>query len=135
MNSSCPGRALCTPDPVELQYLPLSDDDWNHGVCNHVSPFFDLRWLTPSQRQPTGAPYTLSTPVEVKMGKFTRLAQASHLLSRVLRHICDSMTDQRFLKEEREMLDQAIRSLLSLTVAEEMSCEVSYCSPVALLGR
>lgn len=69
------------------------------------------------------------------MGKFARLAQASHLLSRVLRHVSDTAASQGFLDDEKETLDRALRSLLSLTVSEESQCGISYCSPVALLGR
>jgi hypothetical protein len=70
------------------------------------------------------------------MGKFARLAQATHLLGRVLRHIRDPTTDKRFLSEEREALDRALRSLLSLTVDEEMAdTDTAFCSPMALLGR
>ncbi|KAL7920327.1 hypothetical protein ACQKWADRAFT_162010 [Trichoderma austrokoningii] len=69
------------------------------------------------------------------MGKFARLAQATHLLGRVLRHIRDPTADEAFLSEEREALDRALRSLLLLTVAEEMSdIDTAFCSPVALLG-
>ncbi|KAM0256108.1 hypothetical protein ACHAQJ_005195 [Trichoderma viride] len=118
MLDSCPRRALCTPDPIERQYLPMADDDWNQGT------------------QLSGPPHKLSTPVEVKMGKFARLAQATHLLGRVLRHIRDPTTDTGFLSEEREALDRALRSLLSLTVAEEMAgTDTAFCSPMALLGR
>lgn len=70
------------------------------------------------------------------MGKFARLAQATHLLGRVLRHIRDPTTDEAFLSEEREALDRALRSLLSLTVDEEMAdTDTAFCSPMALLGR
>ncbi|KAL7905000.1 fungal-specific transcription factor domain-containing protein [Trichoderma velutinum] len=118
INIGCPRRALCTPDPTQLQYLPMSDDDWNQGT------------------RISGSPHRLSTPVEVKMGKFARLAQATHLLGRVLRHIRDPTADEGFLSEEREALDRALRSLLSLTVAEEMAdTDTAFCSPMALLGR
>lgn len=70
------------------------------------------------------------------MGKFARLAQATHLLGRVLRHIRDPTTDEAFLSEEREALDRALRSLLLLTVDEEMAdTDTAFCSPMALLGR
>jgi hypothetical protein len=69
------------------------------------------------------------------MGKFARLAQASYLLSRVLRHVSDAAIDKDFLKEEKATLERALRSLLSLTVSEEEMYGVAYCSPVAVLGR
>lgn len=69
------------------------------------------------------------------MGKFARLAQAAHLLSRVLGHVSDTEIRRHFLREEGDILDRAIRSLLSLTVSEEELCGVAYCSPVAVLGR
>lgn len=69
------------------------------------------------------------------MGKFARLAQASHLLGRVMRHICDTQADAQFLDAEKSSLDQALRSLLALTVAEEQQCGIAYCSPVAFVSR
>lgn len=82
-----------------------------------------------------GVPYTISTPANEHMGKFARLAQASHLLSRVFRHVCDNDATKAFLDQEKMLIDRALRSLLSLTVAEEELCGLAYCSPVALLSR
>ncbi|KAK6827016.1 hypothetical protein RU639_004540 [Aspergillus parasiticus] len=115
MNVDWPNRALCTPDPAENYYLPVLDEDWNNGTY------------------PNAPPYTVSSPCAEKMGKFARLAQAAHLLSRVLRHVSDTEISRNFLREERNTLDRAIRSLLSLTVSEEELCGVVYCSPVAVL--
>ncbi|GAD92987.1 hypothetical protein AFLA_138530 [Paecilomyces variotii No. 5] len=116
MNVNFPSRALCTLDPVEKQYLPLLDEDWNDDV------------------PPKGTPYTVSSLNDEKMGKFARLAQATHLLSRVLRHVSDTETHHEFLYHERDTLDRALRSLLSLTVAEEKAYGLAYCSPVAVLS-
>lgn len=64
------------------------------------------------------------------------MAQATHLLARVLRHLRDVTMDREFLDGEMETLDRALRSLLDLTVAEEMSTNATaFCSPIALLGR
>lgn len=64
------------------------------------------------------------------------MAQATHLLARVLRHLRDGTMDREFLDGERETLNRALRSLLNLTVAEEMSTDATaFCSPIALLGR
>ncbi|KAE8149561.1 chaperonin 10-like protein [Aspergillus avenaceus] len=115
MNIDSPRRHLCTPDPAETHYLPISDDDWNSGVGCRL-------------------PYTVSAPTNNKMGKFARLAQASHLLARVMRHICDTQADSHFLDTEKGMLDLALRSLLTLTVAEEQQCGIAYCSPVAFVS-
>lgn len=82
-----------------------------------------------------GAPYTVSAPTNSNMGKFARLAQTSHLLGRVLQHICDTQADAQFLDTEKSSLDQALRSLLTLTVAEEQQCGIAYCSPVAFVSR
>ncbi|RAQ48839.1 hypothetical protein AFGD_012564 [Aspergillus flavus] len=116
MNVNWPNRALCTPDPAENYYLPVLDEDWNNGTY------------------PNAPPYTVSSPCAEKMGKFARLAQAAHLLSRVLRHASDTEISRHILREEGDILDRAIRSLLSLTVSEEELCGVAYCSPVAVLG-
>ncbi|KAB8214213.1 hypothetical protein BDV33DRAFT_196300 [Aspergillus novoparasiticus] len=116
MNVDWPNRALCTLDPTENYYLPVLDDDWNNGTYPNVLP------------------YTVSSPCAEKMGKFARLAQAAHLLSRVLRHVSGTEIGRNLLREERNTLGRAIRSLLSLTVSEEELCGVVYCSPVAVLG-
>jgi hypothetical protein len=134
MNINSPNRALCTPDPVENQFLPLSDEYWNKGVCNAFY-LLSQRFSQPLQTPPSGAPYTVSFSCNGKVGKFARLAQAAHLLSRVLRHLSDTETGHEFLDNEREALDRALRSLLLLTVSEEELCGVAYCSPVAVLSR
>ncbi|RDW58996.1 fungal specific transcription factor domain-containing protein [Aspergillus mulundensis] len=107
MNIDSPRRHLCIPDPCEKHFLPISDEDWNSGVRPALSQ--------------TGcpSPYTVSAPANNKLGKFARLAQASHLLARVMRHIGDTQADPHFLDTEKSLLDHALRSLLSLTVAEE----------------
>ena len=134
MNVNWPNRALCTPDPAENYYLPVLDEDWNNGV-SRVQQCYCIQLLITSQTYPNAPPYTVSSPCAEKMGKFARLAQAAHLLSRVLRHVSDTEISRHILREEGDILDRAIRSLLSLTVSEEELCGVAYCSPVAVLGR
>ncbi|GAB1206176.1 hypothetical protein APSETT445_004858 [Aspergillus pseudonomiae] len=109
---------LCTPDPSEKHFLPISDDDWNTGVWpDRIRP--DLFVAHALSQVGCRLPYTVSAPTNNKMGKFARLAQASHLLARVMRHICDTQADSSFLDTEKRLLDHALRSLLTLTVAEE----------------
>lgn len=37
MNVNNPHRTLCTADPNEKSFLPISDEDWNNGVRTRVS--------------------------------------------------------------------------------------------------
>jgi hypothetical protein len=61
----------------------------------------------------------ISSPTTAITSSYARLAQAFHLLGRVIRHCDDQDQDLNFMLEEMSTLHQATSSLLELTTNEE----------------
>ncbi|KFY50634.1 hypothetical protein V495_00145 [Pseudogymnoascus sp. VKM F-4514 (FW-929)] len=119
-----PRRPLMSEGPGGGELLPSDDAAWDEG-----------------NRAPKYA-MTASTPVNINMGPFARLAQATHLLDRVLRHVQDSAMPAKPREEEAVQLDQALRALVAFTAAEttqrqmKLCCHTALChSAMALLHR
>jgi hypothetical protein len=78
---------------------------------------------------------TASTPANINMGPFARLAQATHLLDRVLRHVQDSAMPAKPREEEAIQLDQALRALVAFTANETTRRQMKLCCHTALCHR
>lgn len=60
----------------------------------------------------------LSTPTSVPVSPFARMAQASNLLGRVIRHCNDETLEPKFVLEDIELLSQTTSSLLRLLTSD-----------------
>jgi hypothetical protein len=89
--------------------------------------FVPLQLRTPSYAM------TSSSPADLSMGPFARLAQATYLLDQVLRHIGDTAIPER--DEEAIQLDQALRALAAFTVNETTRRKIKLCCYTALCNR
>lgn len=69
------------------------------------------------------------------MGKFSRLAQAAHLLGQAIRHVSDVKTDRAFHDEERLQLDRTLQALAKLSGLESEVKNIIYCGSVAACTR
>ncbi|QKX61941.1 uncharacterized protein TRUGW13939_09097 [Talaromyces rugulosus] len=90
-------RPLCTDDPGRDTFLPVDDDAWNSGE------------MVPPERVSLS-----SKTITKEISSFARLAQASNLLGRVIRHCGDSSLEINFMLDGFETLCQANYSLLEL---------------------
>jgi len=66
------------------------------------------------------------------MGMFARMCQATYLLGRVLRHVADTNSDDRFHREEAVQLERTIRALNNLSHIEFRSRRMAVCPQTAL---
>lgn len=110
INLGCPDRPLTTEDPSIEALLPTDDSEWDQGVRNHLLTLFEL-YNNPVQVMINRGPVTLSSPSSI-MGRFARVALATHLLGRVLRNRSDRSMDLLFKREEASRLDRALHALL-----------------------
>jgi hypothetical protein len=65
------------------------------------------------------------------MGRFARFAQATYLLSRVLRHVSDSNMDREFRTEESAQLLRTLSALVNLTTFEGEVRNIEFCTQKA----
>ncbi|KAL4982803.1 hypothetical protein BDW68DRAFT_170151 [Aspergillus falconensis] len=73
-----------------------------------------------------------STPCSISMGRFARLAQATYLLDRVLRHTQDRTLSAESREEEAIQLDRSLSALLTFTANETERRGIKICSQAAL---
>jgi hypothetical protein len=78
---------------------------------------------------------TALTPGDINMGRFARLAQATHLLDKVIHHNRDSTMSSEFLEDEAIQLDKALHALVVFTVAEATRRQMRLCCQTALCRR
>ncbi|KIX95323.1 uncharacterized protein Z520_08840 [Fonsecaea multimorphosa CBS 102226] len=91
-NISCPGRGKFeTDDPSPTDLLPADDAAWDAGM------------VTPHDKM------TISCPATERMGRFAKLAQATHLLCRVFQHVSDHSMDAEFRESQERQLEKAIQ--------------------------
>ncbi|KAI4168674.1 MAG: hypothetical protein LQ348_007455 [Seirophora lacunosa] len=110
VNSGYPKRPPTTQDPPADALLPTDDAVFDSG-----NVVFDRL-------------YTVSTPADTGMGSFARLAQATYLLGRVFRHICELRVDIMH-QEEGMQLNGQLQRLLEVSASEnEISAATSICS-------
>ncbi|KIW91202.1 uncharacterized protein Z519_08098 [Cladophialophora bantiana CBS 173.52] len=91
-NISGPGRRdFEIDDPSPRDLLPADDAAWDAGM---VTAYDGM---------------TISCPSTERMGRFAKLAQATHLLCRVLRHVGDRAMDPEFRESQERQLEKAIQ--------------------------
>ncbi|KAE8392889.1 hypothetical protein BDV23DRAFT_170548 [Aspergillus alliaceus] len=93
-------RPLCTDDPSKDTLLPADDSAWDSGEM-----------MTPER-------VSLSSQSTNPVSPFARLAQASNLLGRVIRHCNDTTLELNYVLDDFESLCQTISSLLELLSAD-----------------
>jgi hypothetical protein len=79
-------------------------------------------------------PLLLSAPTDVRAGQFARIAQVSHVLGRVLRHVYDSTPDMVFNSEEAITLDRTLNAFSVLLPEGANSC-TTYCGAIGIWNR
>ncbi|KAE8356375.1 fungal-specific transcription factor domain protein [Aspergillus coremiiformis] len=89
-------RPLCTEDPSKDTLLPADDGAWDSGEM-----------MTPER-------VSLSSRSTNPVSPFARLAQASNLLGRVIRHCNETTLELSYVLEDFDTLCQTISSLLDL---------------------
>lgn len=96
-------RPFACEDPSLNDILPTDDGQWDRGQMGMT------------------APLALSASQITSVSAFARLCQASHILSKVIRHTnnTDAMTPE-FLSEEALQLEATVRALLE-ALHEELS--------------
>jgi hypothetical protein len=107
---------------------------WDNGV-SYFSSGSTTSAYKPPQEMLTNEPLLVSSSASVQAGNFARLAQASHLLGRVIRHTNDLPTDIRFRLEEAKQLDRTIRALYKLLPGKSSDDSIGVCTPLAVCYR
>ncbi|UKZ55092.1 hypothetical protein TrVGV298_008909 [Trichoderma virens] len=113
VNLGNPLRMLATEEPKSEHPLPVDDTTWDNG---NTIPENDL---------------TLSSCSSLEMGRFARFAQATALLGKVLRHICDDIIDESLYDEEGVQLQRTLSSLVNLSFIEGQARNLEFCTQTA----
>lgn len=77
----------------------------------------------------------LINAADVHFGRFARLALATHLLSRVYRHIADSFPNEVIQYHEMTQLDRTVNALKNLCELDAKRTAMRHCNPVAICCR
>lgn len=109
-----PSDGVSSADPRPDDLLPVHDQSWDDGTFDETDMF------------------PVSSPASTSMGMFARLAQASHLMGKVLRHKSTPTKDRDFDGRERTQLQHALRALLNLTYEEGSTRFMPICPQTAL---
>jgi hypothetical protein len=75
----------------------------------------------------------VSAPASIKVGPFSRLAQACNLLGRVIRHCNDGSLETKYALEDMMLLYNTTTSLLNLLPVDDASG--AYLNPAAVCFR
>ncbi|KAH7310902.1 hypothetical protein B0I35DRAFT_397306 [Stachybotrys elegans] len=112
-----PSHRLCTEDPSSESLLPTNDDLLGPEI--------------------TGSSFPVSAPASLDMGSFARMAQAAHLLGKVL-HFTESSLEfggwqtRQARQNEYWQLDKTVRSLLNLSYLEGEMKRMAICGQTAI---
>ncbi|KAH0538496.1 hypothetical protein GP486_008774, partial [Trichoglossum hirsutum] len=120
-----------TEDASRETCLPANDSMWDSGVSLTI-PGGTSRAHNLPQDITTNEPLLVSSSANAQAGNFARLAQASHLLGRVIRHTNDLPTDVEFRLEEARQLDRTIRALYKLLPGKGTDDSIGSCTPLAV---
>jgi hypothetical protein len=90
-NIGCPGCGFEIDDSSPEDLLPADDTAWDVGM------------LSPNDEM------TISCPSTAKMGRFAKLAQATHLLRLVLQHVSDPSMDPKLTHQLEKTIQALIR--------------------------
>ncbi|KAJ5522778.1 hypothetical protein N7513_013351 [Penicillium frequentans] len=94
-------RPLCTEDPNRDTLLPASDSAWDNGEM-----------MCPER-------VLLSSNSDTPVSSFARLAQASNLLGRVVKHCNDTSLEIEYVLDNFERLTQTIIAFLQLITTNQ----------------
>lgn len=114
MNLGNPSRMLATSEPSPSDILPADDISWNQGSI------------------PCSGPSTIDSPTQLKMGRFARFAQATHLLGQVIRHASDQTKDSLFYDQETAQLNRTLHALVNLSQSEAEKTDLEFCTQTAV---
>jgi hypothetical protein len=98
-NIGYPGRGFEIDDQGPEDLLPADDTAWDIGM------------LSPDDAM------TISCPLTARMGRFAKLAQASHLLRLVFQHVSDSSMDPVFRQRQALQLEKTLQALIRMFTA------------------
>ncbi|KAJ5923880.1 hypothetical protein N7466_008067 [Penicillium verhagenii] len=110
-------RPLCTEDPNKDTLIPASDSAWDSGEM-----------MCPER-------VLLSSNSDTPVSAFARLAQASNLLGRVVKHCNDTSMEPEYSLDSFERLTQTIIALLQLLTTNEEFSSRNPLSPAAALSN
>ncbi|KAH8803327.1 fungal-specific transcription factor domain protein [Xylogone sp. PMI_703] len=109
-------RSLCTEDPTPDMYIPTNDAAWEQGE------------IVPPER------VSLSSPTSISVSPFARVAQASNLLGRVIRHCNDRTSSPAFMLDNMELLHQTTSSLIVLLTDDPSIADSFYLAHAVCLS-
>jgi hypothetical protein len=126
MNIGNPSRSLALAETGRKEYLPVDDKAWEQGVRTKYSE---------PGRQLIFTKEAISSSTNIAAAPFTRLCQASHLLSLVLTHINDDIFESYTRLEEAQQLNGALLALCSFMQSEISSEATRIFVPMAICYR
>jgi hypothetical protein len=133
MNIGNPSRSLALAETGRKEYLPVDDKAWEQGVS--LEDCETARQLIFTKEAITSEPLLVSSSTNIAAAPFTRLCQASHLLSLVLTHINDDIFESYTRWEEAQQLIGALLALCSFMQSEISSEATSISVPMAICYR
>ncbi|KPM34772.1 hypothetical protein AK830_g11802 [Neonectria ditissima] len=113
LNLSNPSRHLATEDPTIDFYLPVDTESWDADLS------------TPEDA------VNMSTGFTLEMGLFSRLAQATYLLSQAIKSVTSPTRDADLL-EERAQLRRTLLALINVADTESQARGIEFCSHLAV---
>jgi hypothetical protein len=133
MNIGNPSRSLALAETGRKEYLPVDDRAWEQGVSpEDCEP---ARQLIFTKETIISEPLLVSSSTNIAAAPFTRLCQASHLLSLVLTHINDDIFESYTRLEEAQQLSSALLALCSFMQSEISSEATRISVPMAICYR
>ncbi|KAK7419757.1 hypothetical protein QQX98_003129 [Neonectria punicea] len=114
LNLSNPSRNLETEDPTFDFYLPVDTQGWDDDTS------------TPEDA------VNMSTGFTLKMGLFSRLSQATYLLSQALNSLTLPSSDTAELLLERAQLRRTLLALINVADTESQARGIEFCSHLAV---
>ncbi|KAL7960841.1 hypothetical protein V8C34DRAFT_312455 [Trichoderma compactum] len=111
MNISNPNRPLATRNPTFDDLLPVDDKLWDDGTA-----------------KPSDA-FSISQGFSLKMGMFSRLGQATYMLSQALDLVCtDNHQDPMERDQQIAQLRRTVHALITVSNAEASVRELRTCA-------
>jgi hypothetical protein len=133
MNIGNPSRSLALAETGRKEYLPIDDKAWEKGVSLHG--YGSALQLIFTKDAIVSEPLLVSSSTNIAAAPFTRLCQASHLLSLVLTHVNDDIFESYTRLEEAQQLNGALLAL-AFFMQREISSEAARISvPMAICYR
>jgi hypothetical protein len=133
MNIGDPSRSLTLAETGRREYLPVENKAWEQGVSLQRS--ISARQLIYTVEVTVSEPLLVLPSTNIAAAPYTRLCQASHLLSLVLTHVNDNIFEACARLEEAQQLNGALLALCSI-MQNDISSEATRISvPMAMCYR